>query len=66
MLRVADGDGFPIACAISDNVRREMQEMCDIHEVILHGVVAVAFLIPQELEKAGHQLVFAEELAFYG
>ena len=66
MLRMADGDGGPVACAVSDNMRRKMQEMRDIHEVVLHGVVAVAFLIPQIFDEAIHQLVFAEELAFKG
>ena len=66
MLRMADGDGFPIACAVGRDVWRKMQEMRDIHEVVLHGVFAVAFLRPQKADEASHLFVFAEQIAFWG
>ena len=66
MLRMADGDGFPIACAVGRDVRRKMQEMRNIHEVVLHGVFAVAFLRPQKADETCHLFVFAEQVAFCG
>ena len=40
--------------------------MCDIHEIVFHGVFAEDFLIAQELDEARDEVVFYEQLAFCG